>query len=1199
MRRGISMLLVLLLLVSSLPATGFASAETTSVTGPVPDRILLIGYSDKTAALNDVASGKVDFAYLQYSKHQIPASYLENVSLIQETDQYFDILFNPVHDRGNPYLITLQDGTKKFNPFAIREVRFAINWLINREYVVQDLEKGSGVEKFTPFYELAPYYPQELKRVVDILGITKEGNEIKALNMINDAMEGASQELAKEGYELKRIDGKWYFEGEPIKLVGIIRIEDERKDIGNYLADLLEKAGFTVERKEVDRATAGGIVYNTLPEDYRWNFYTEGWGGGSLEELPVWRLWIYSGRFWAPSSTGWKWTRDNIERITVGNILKKIGGGNIASGISALDLKYYTTPEKISPILDWTVDEIDNALEHYRFNSTEQAWDLNRLGLALGLYESFRVYVSTRLYFYLANKNTLKSYTTSPLFGLYGPSFITAETNDGEVKVAMLRTVNAPYGDSALLPGSINPSSWSALSRTTFRPLILGGTKCIVSSIEYNASPANSPVIWNDFENRWVPANFPIAPVKVTITCNLGVWHDNESMTLADYIAGIAFDFEISFKEDGLSNYPEDKYLASQLKNILGFEFNDLENGSIQIVEYQKQIVDKNAPSGMQVAYFPSPTAPWQIYEAVLNLIQREPYNEHKLDWEGINLLNSTHANDIKAELQRLMENETVPRYLEGYVRPEDVKKRYEASIKFIEEHGHAFIGDGPFYIEYYNVSKAEMLLVAFRNPRFPYTPHDYIEMYNTDTTPPVITIDISNTTVNVGNTTVINFAVSDDHDIKYVGMTITLPNGSTITESFNPEKGAYSYEYTVNDVGTYKVTIRAEDEFGNVNTMSKEFYGQKVISETITVSEEDSNVTAVSDEDVELNVDVNQSAVSGETELTVNVTITSNEGELKEDVASLAVAQVVTNESNEEETTQAVAPIKYVKVDVQTSQNTQESIVEKYTLKIKYNEEELGGIDENTLSLYYWNGSAWIRVTDYIGKDIPSGPHVYDAGVNTEENYVWAVVNHFSVYALGGSSKPEVNILTPTEGEHFKASELVNVKVKWNGKDKLGIDHYEIKLNNGPWITLGTTTEYILRDLPGGKYTVYVKAVNVLGTTTVDSVRFEVTIYKARTTKKSRANIVIVFWVMYRYQKLRFDELYNQAVASGIDNETLQKALSYANAAEEYYQKANTYGTLPTEIVPYQIAPLRLAFLNMKRAVDILAEALKKTASL
>lgn len=56
---------------------------------------------------------------------------------------FWDMVWNPVHDKDNPYLVTVGDK-KYFNPFAIREIRFALEYLINRNYIVQNILQGSG-----------------------------------------------------------------------------------------------------------------------------------------------------------------------------------------------------------------------------------------------------------------------------------------------------------------------------------------------------------------------------------------------------------------------------------------------------------------------------------------------------------------------------------------------------------------------------------------------------------------------------------------------------------------------------------------------------------------------------------------------------------------------------------------------------------------------------------------------------------------------------------------------------------------------------------------------------------------------------------------------------------------------------------------------------------------------------------------------
>ncbi len=66
------------------------------------------------------------------------------------------------------------------------------------------------------------------------------------------------------------------------------------------------------------------------------------------------------------------------------------------------------------------------------------------------------------------------------------------------------------------------------------------------------------------------------------------------------------------------------------------------------------------------------------------------------------------------------------------------------------------------------------------------------------------------------------------------------------------------------------------------------------------------------------------------------------------------------------------------------------ESVAVNATIRMYYTDEQIKGLDENSLALYYWdaNASEWVAVSSHV---------------NTEENYVWAVVDHFSLWAIFG----------------------------------------------------------------------------------------------------------------------------------------------------------------------------------------------------
>jgi parallel beta-helix repeat protein len=74
--------------------------------------------------------------------------------------------------------------------------------------------------------------------------------------------------------------------------------------------------------------------------------------------------------------------------------------------------------------------------------------------------------------------------------------------------------------------------------------------------------------------------------------------------------------------------------------------------------------------------------------------------------------------------------------------------------------------------------------------------------------------------------------------------------------------------------------------------------------------------------------------------------------------------------------------------------------------LNVSYTDEEVSGVEEGSLKLYRWNGTAWAEVPG--------------SGVNIAENYVYANITEFSIFApLGNPKQPAppaaVPELTPT----------------------------------------------------------------------------------------------------------------------------------------------------------------------------------------
>uniref|UniRef100_UPI001FCE2F28 ABC-type dipeptide/oligopeptide transport system n=1 Tax=Thermococcus kodakarensis (strain ATCC BAA-918 / JCM 12380 / KOD1) TaxID=69014 RepID=UPI001FCE2F28 len=403
-----------------------AFAEPEYQVDPYYKTIEVYGIQNEDTAILEVANGHYDILWYPFAAYRFTGLSDEqraNIKLYRSTSAFGDIVWNPVHDQDNPYVITVGDK-KYFNPFAVRKVRFAIQYMVNRAYITQNIFQGSAGPMFTPWTSTETGF-EYVRPVVDAFGLTEQSDEDLAMKLFEEGMQEAAQELAKMGYELKKgDDGKWYFNGEPVKVVGLGRVEDERKDVATYIVEeVMKKLGFDAEAKIVDRRTASGTVYTSDPSSYQWNFYTEGWVSSSNVKFSTTRIIQYYSSYWyAPGLVGWKWTPENTQRVTMEEVLKFLGNGDIQAGLDSLGLSYYNTVDKIQPLLNWTAD--DFALVIYsgeangvKMDSEDKYWDFNRLGTAIGIYEGYRTFLYENWEFYAASKD-IEIKLVDPVAGL-------------------------------------------------------------------------------------------------------------------------------------------------------------------------------------------------------------------------------------------------------------------------------------------------------------------------------------------------------------------------------------------------------------------------------------------------------------------------------------------------------------------------------------------------------------------------------------------------------------------------------------------------------------------------------------------------------------------------------------------------------------------------------------------------------------
>jgi len=99
--------------------------------------------------------------------------------------------------------------------------------------------------------------------------------EAKYAYNLDSARAGVAEEMTALGAEL--VDGKWNYNGQPVVLIGLIRVEDERNAIGDYFASQLEEIGFTVDRQYKTRTEASPIWQRSVMSECQYHWYTGGW----------------------------------------------------------------------------------------------------------------------------------------------------------------------------------------------------------------------------------------------------------------------------------------------------------------------------------------------------------------------------------------------------------------------------------------------------------------------------------------------------------------------------------------------------------------------------------------------------------------------------------------------------------------------------------------------------------------------------------------------------------------------------------------------------------------------------------------------------------------------------------------------------------------------------------------------------------
>lgn len=723
---------LILLTIIILPAFLTVAQAQQVVKGPPLDKMIFTVRTTVDRGVLDVAEGKIDAFLWTVSPRdlkQIPVD-VSKLKLIPSSSSLNALLFNPYSDEDEAgkwgVATDIDDGTKHFNPFALREVRFAMNWLINRRYIIDNIMAGGANPMYCPIGPSHPAYPQ-IEPVLKELGLTDTGDEAKALKMIEEALTKAAEELAKLGYKLyKADDGYWHFQApgqddEVVTIRFLIRIEDERRDIGHYVADQIEKAGIKVDRVEIERGQVFRLVYGKDARTLDWHIYTEGWI--STAESP----WIEGDIAWYYSQWGgplpgwgtWEYTPEHAKAI----------GDNIQPKIEDLSLKLYQG-----------------------YYTGDKYWSVARELIKMGIQESIRVFLTENLAYFPVNPR-VKDIAAGRSTGLATIwPFRTAWTEDGIVTLAQFSARGALFMSAWNPVGGINDIYASNIWRyvrdyggywhpTTGDFIPIRTTWTVERG---DITVPGTALIYNHTAHKWQTLDEAgvtnrSATVKVILNYKFSNWHHGRPMTIFDILAIIAWNWEWSYQDGADDIWYHDEIASTgqpYFSTIKGIEI--INETAIAIYGNYTHPISDDETAGYYIFW---PTFPIEVLMAMeYNVLYGGVVSGESYGWfEGdagrwIDALDPDHLVDITAALeQKIKTGEYVPPYLEATYElvkklglPElDLADAAEKALDFYKKYGHLVISNGPFYISKYNPTELYLELTAFRDPTYPFTP-DY-----------------------------------------------------------------------------------------------------------------------------------------------------------------------------------------------------------------------------------------------------------------------------------------------------------------------------------------------------------------------------------------------------------------------------------------------------------------------------------------
>lgn len=587
-----------------------------------------------------------------------------------------EITINPVGPHFN-------DG--RINPFHVPEVREAMNWLVNRRHVAEELYGGLAVPRYLPLSTAFPDYAR-LADVARALELQYQFDPERARTVI-------TREMEKLGATLER--NRWVHDGSPVRLTVLIRTEDERRRVGDYMANILEDIGFQVERLYRSAEEASRIWILGDPADGRWHLYTGSW----VSTLIV---------------------RDQADQFTA----------------------FYTPRGRPEPL--WQayqpapeLDDLADRLQRRDYTTWEERQEMMTRAMELAMKDSVRIWLVDQINVWPRSRevslagdlaggisgSALWPYTIRYrdrvggriIFGT--PSLLTEPWNPVAGSNWLFDTmIQRSLDDMPLIPDPFTGLFWpqridsAVVTVEEGVPVIQTHDWLRVEEAEEIVVPEEAWIDWNAEEQRFVTVGerHPdglTSRTRTTIRYDddyfQRTWHDGSQVSIADLLVGWILSRERAKEESRLYDAAHLLAFEAYQRHYRGWRI--LSKDPLEIEVYSDQIF----PDAEVMVYYRSLAAsPWHTLGLGIRAehtgelaFSSNKADRMRVDWIGF--VTGPSIPILERHLRAAKADRFVPfaNVLQEYLAEDEVNARYEALTQWYGARRHFWIGSGPFYL--------------------------------------------------------------------------------------------------------------------------------------------------------------------------------------------------------------------------------------------------------------------------------------------------------------------------------------------------------------------------------------------------------------------------------------------------------------------------------------------------------------------